>query len=156
MEHQVTYLFLEIHLTNSSSFQSRAEGLSLLERVDRRDPWSGTDRSVYRQPVERWQFSQERRDTGQNVVTALGCKVLGLVSKERLATDQDVVAQYFTRLELPQLLSSVDYLINILPSTPDTDNILSKLVCVLLPRTIISIPPSSPISQSFRSNFLFW
>jgi len=63
-----------------------------------------------------------------NLLRALGCKVLGLVSKERLATDQDVVAQYFTRLELPQLLSSVDYLINILPSTPDTDNILSKEV----------------------------
>ena len=88
-------------------------------------------------------------------VSALGCKVLGLVKKERVPTEQDSVAQYFTNLELPQLLSSVDYLINILPSTPDTDNILSKLVCVLLPPTIIRIPPSSPISQSSISHFLF-
>ena len=63
------------------------------------------------------------------LLSALGCKVVGLVNKERaLAECDDVITQYFTKLELPQLLSSVDYLINILPSTPDTDNILSKLV----------------------------
>ena len=62
----------------------------------------------------------------------LGCKVLGLVSKERTPTETDVVTQYFTKPQLPQLLSSVDYLINILPSTPDTDNILSRLVGSLI------------------------
>ena len=50
------------------------------------------------------------------------------MSKERDPTETDVVTQYFTKTQLPQLLSSVDYLINILPSTPDTDNILSRLV----------------------------
>lgn len=62
----------------------------------------------------------------------LGCKVLGLVSKERTPTETDVVTQYFTKPQLPQLLSSVDYLINILPSTPDTDNILSRYFIFLL------------------------
>jgi len=62
------------------------------------------------------------------LLRGLGCKVLGLVSKERTPTDRDVVTQYFTKPQLPQLLSSVDYLINILPSTPDTDNILSREV----------------------------
>ena len=62
----------------------------------------------------------------------LGCKVLGLVSKERTPTETDVVTQYFTKPQLPQLLSSVDYLINILPSTPDTDNILSRDFIFLL------------------------
>ena len=84
-------------------------------------------------------------------VSALGCKVLGLVKKERIPTEQDSVAQYFTNLELPQLLSSVDYLINILPSTPDTDNILSKLVCVLLPSDRHQIP----LCQSNKSVFFF-
>ena len=79
----------------------------------------------------------------------LGCKVLGLVSKERTPTETDVVTQYFTKPQLPQLLSSVDYLINILPSTPDTDNILSRLAVFYY-----LIIPFNSISQSF-SIFLF-
>ena len=70
----------------------------------------------------------KQTSTTRCLFAGLGCKVLGLVSKERDPTDTDVVTQYFTKTQLPQLLSSVDYLINILPSTPDTDNILSRLV----------------------------
>ena len=37
-----------------------------------------------------------------------------------------LVDRYYARGELPEMLSSCDYIINILPSTKETDNILSK------------------------------
>jgi len=61
-----------------------------------------------------------------NVFKGLGSEVYGLVNRPREPSDG--ISKYFTRDELPELLSSVDYLINILPATPDTDNILGSKI----------------------------
>ena len=36
----------------------------------------------------------------------------------------EVVVRFFTRDELPEMLSSVDYILAMLPATPETDNLL--------------------------------
>ena len=143
-------------VVDSIVLQSRIERISLLKWADSWYHGSWSDWSVHSQPVERFLYRQQKLTTELMCsVSALGCKVLGLVKKERIPTEQDSVAQYFTNLELPQLLSSVDYLINILPSTPDTDNILSKLVCVLLPSDRHQIPLCQSNKSVFFSHFLF-
>ena len=45
----------------------------------------------------------------------------GLVSSTR--EPSDCIDKYFVPAELSELLSSVDYVVNILPATPDTDQI---------------------------------
>jgi len=54
----------------------------------------------------------------------LGCTVIGLVNRPR--NGDHTVDRYYARGELPEMLSSCDYIINILPSTKETDNILSN------------------------------
>jgi len=56
------------------------------------------------------------------IFKGLGCEVYGLVSTAREPSGD--IDKYFVPEELPELLSSVDYVINILPATPDTDNCL--------------------------------
>ena len=40
--------------------------------------------------------------------------------------DGDHVTKYFTVAELASMVAGVDYLINVLPSTPSTDNLLNR------------------------------
>jgi len=56
------------------------------------------------------------------IFKGLGSEVYGLVSSRRHPSDS--IDKYFVPAEFPELLSSVDYLVNILPATPDTDQIL--------------------------------
>ena len=58
------------------------------------------------------------------IFSDFGCEVVGLVSTPR--SPSGPVSRYFTGSELTDLLASVDYLINVLPATPDTDNILDR------------------------------
>ena len=55
-----------------------------------------------------------------------GCEVHGLVSTVRPRVDGDHVTKYFTVAELASMVAGVDYLINVLPSTPSTDNLLNR------------------------------
>jgi len=54
----------------------------------------------------------------------MGSIVLGLVNSPR--ERDDTVSRYFVREELAEMLSSCDYIINILPATTDTNGILSN------------------------------
>jgi len=54
----------------------------------------------------------------------LGSKVVGLVNSPR--SGDQTVDRYYVGGELPEMLSSCHYIINILPSTKHTDNILSN------------------------------
>ena len=56
------------------------------------------------------------------VFKSLGSRVFGLVRSSR--PPDLVVDKFFTREELPELLSSVDYILAMLPATPETDNLL--------------------------------
>ena len=56
------------------------------------------------------------------VFKSLGSRVFGLVRSSR--PPDSVVDKFFTREELPELLSSVDYILAMLPATPETDNLL--------------------------------
>jgi len=56
------------------------------------------------------------------IFKGLGSEVFGLVSSARDPTEY--VDRYFVPEQLPELLSLVDYVINILPATPQTDHIL--------------------------------
>jgi len=56
------------------------------------------------------------------ILKGLGCRVFGLVSTAR--EPSEFVDEYFVPKNLPELLNSVDYVINILPATPQTDHIL--------------------------------
>ena len=51
-----------------------------------------------------------------------GSNIVGLVNRPR--PGDPIVSKYFVMTEVTELLSSVDYIINILPSTPTTNNIL--------------------------------
>ena len=55
-----------------------------------------------------------------------GCDIVGLVATPRNPSGS--VSRYFTGSELTELLASVDYLINVLPATPDTDKLLDRCV----------------------------
>ena len=50
--------------------------------------------------------------------------MVGLVGSAREPTEN--IDKYFIPTELTELLQSVDYLVNILPATPETDNILGR------------------------------
>ena len=50
--------------------------------------------------------------------------MFGLVSSAREPSEH--VDKYFVPEQLPELLSLVDYVINILPATPQTDHILGR------------------------------
>jgi len=56
------------------------------------------------------------------VFKSLGSRVFGLVRSSR--PPDSVVDKFFTKEELPELLSSVDYILAMLPATPETDNLL--------------------------------
>eukprot|EP00090_Calanus_glacialis_P008541 TRINITY_DN16889_c0_g1_i1.p1 TRINITY_DN16889_c0_g1~~TRINITY_DN16889_c0_g1_i1.p1 ORF type:complete len:325 (-),score=52.99 TRINITY_DN16889_c0_g1_i1:32-1006(-) len=56
------------------------------------------------------------------IFKSFGSEVYGLVSSTR--EPSDCIDKYFVPAELSELLSSVDYVVNILPATPDTDQIL--------------------------------
>ena len=57
------------------------------------------------------------------LLKGLGCNIVGLVNRPR-PSDQ-IVSKFYVMNDIRALLSSVDYVINILPSTPTTNNILS-------------------------------
>ena len=56
------------------------------------------------------------------VFKSLGSRVVAFVRSSR--TPDSVVDRYFTEEELPELLSSVDYILAMLPGTPETDGLL--------------------------------
>eukprot|EP00092_Neocalanus_flemingeri_P016751 GFUD01018116.1.p1 GENE.GFUD01018116.1~~GFUD01018116.1.p1 ORF type:complete len:298 (-),score=65.92 GFUD01018116.1:5-871(-) len=56
------------------------------------------------------------------IFKSLGSEVFGLVNNKREPSND--IDKYFTPADLPELLSSVDYVVSILPATPGTDNIL--------------------------------
>jgi len=58
------------------------------------------------------------------ILKGLGCKVVGLVGSAREPTEN--IDKYFIPTELSELLQSVNYLVSILPATPETDNILGS------------------------------
>jgi len=58
------------------------------------------------------------------IFKGLGSQVFGLVSSAREPSEH--VDKYFVPEQLPELLSLVDYVINILPATPQTDHILGR------------------------------
>ncbi|XP_023344414.1 uncharacterized protein LOC111713708 isoform X4 [Eurytemora carolleeae] len=53
-----------------------------------------------------------------------GCQIIGLVNSPRLP--DHYVSKYYCLSEVKELLRSADYIINVLPSTPQTNNILSN------------------------------
>jgi len=54
----------------------------------------------------------------------LGSRIVGMVTKPRPA--DPIVDHYYTKDQMNVMLQQVDYLINILPSTPETNNILNS------------------------------
>jgi len=58
------------------------------------------------------------------VFSELGCDVVGLVSSPRGPTQH--VSRHFTTEELGEMLAGQDYLVNVLPSTPETNNLLNR------------------------------
>lgn len=58
------------------------------------------------------------------VFSELGCDVVGLVSSPRGPTQH--VSRHFTTEELGEMLAGQDYLINVLPATPETDKLLNR------------------------------
>ena len=57
-----------------------------------------------------------------SIFKSLGSRVVGFVRSSR--PPDSVVERFFTREELPEMLSSVDYILAMLPATPETDNLL--------------------------------
>jgi len=58
------------------------------------------------------------------MMSGLGCKVLGLVGSPR--QPQHGVDRFYTMEQLGEMLSKVDYILSMLPSTPATDDILGR------------------------------
>lgn len=58
----------------------------------------------------------------------LGCVVVGLVTSPRGPSPH--VSRYYTTFDLCEMIAGQDYLINVLPSTAETNNILNR--CVFL------------------------
>ena len=56
------------------------------------------------------------------IFKSLGSRVVGFVRSSR--PPDSVVERFFRREELPEMLSSVDYILAMLPATPETDNLL--------------------------------
>ena len=56
------------------------------------------------------------------IFKSLGSRVVGFVRSSR--PPDSIVDRFFTREELPELLSSVDYILAMLPATPETDGLL--------------------------------
>jgi len=57
-----------------------------------------------------------------SIFKSLGSRVVGFVRSSR--APDSFVDRFFTREELPELLSSVDYILAMLPATPETDGLL--------------------------------
>ena len=56
----------------------------------------------------------------------LGCDVVGLVSSPRRPTPH--VSRYYTIKDLSEMMAGQDYLINVLPATAETNNILNRCI----------------------------
>ena len=60
----------------------------------------------------------------------LGCDVVGLVSSPRRPSPH--VSRYYTNKDLSEMMAGQDYLINVLPATAETNNILNRCICTFL------------------------
>lgn len=59
----------------------------------------------------------------------LGCDVVGLVSSPRRPSPH--VSRYYTNKDLSEMMAGQDYLINVLPATAETNNILNRCICAV-------------------------
>ncbi|CAH1105244.1 unnamed protein product [Psylliodes chrysocephalus] len=56
----------------------------------------------------------------------MGAKILGYGRQQNFDLEQNKhISNYFTKSNLPQMLQNCDYLVNILPSTPETEGLLN-------------------------------
>ena len=103
-------------------------GLQMFKRTDNRSPRNGTNGKVFGQNFLRFVTGLDWSVVKTCILLSadFGCEVHGLVSTVRPRMDGDHVTKYFTVAELASMVAGVDYLINVLPSTPSTDNLLNR------------------------------
>ena len=101
-------------------------GLQMFKRTDNRSPRNGTNGEMFGQNFLRSVTVLSVVKTCILLSADFGCEVHGLVSTVRPRMDGDHVTKYFTVSELASMVAGVDYLINVLPSTPSTDNLLNR------------------------------
>ena len=83
----------------------------------------------------------------------LGCDVVGLVSSPRGPTQH--VTQYYTGGELSGMMSGLDYLINVLPATQETNNLLTRYIIRYIDRGFKQIlEKTSNIARMSASSML--
>ena len=83
----------------------------------------------------------------------LGCDVVGLVSSPRGPTQH--VTQYYTGGELSGMMSGLDYLINVLPATQETNNLLTRYIIRYIDRGFKQIlEKTSNIARMSASSIL--
>ena len=78
----------------------------------------------------------------------VGCRVVGLVTSPRQPGDG--ISRYYTRDQLGEMLSTVDYILAMLPATPDTDDLLGGDVlaaCAGRPVGLVNVGRGNVISE---------
>ena len=117
---QITIRILNVNILQWSVW------ISMSEWIEDRNSWNGTDGNRRCKGLLWYLLSlNPRHILSSLMLLAFGCEISGLVSSPREPSEND--SKYFTVDNITEMLSSVDYLINVLPATPQTDNILSRL-----------------------------